>query len=259
MSDTVPPAFDGLADDYDRQRPRYPARFFAVLAEPLRTVSAPLVVDAGAGTGIALEGLLPALGPAARVRAVDVSADMVAAGRRKFPEVEWTVGGAEEYLERTAEPVALVVAAQAYQWMDRPRFVRAAVAALGPGGALAVMQNNRDHTASAFLDSYEALLEAHSPGYTRGYRSFDVAAELRAGVAPAGGRVQAYTATWTRPMAVDDFVRMAASSTQAQRAVAAEGEEFLDRVRALAAAHASGEEGRVAVAYCSELFCGRLP
>ncbi|KOX14259.1 hypothetical protein ADL05_16670 [Nocardiopsis sp. NRRL B-16309] len=243
-----------MSDDYDLHRPRYPDEFFATIAEELTSFAEVTVVDTGAGTGIALEGLVPALGGSTRYLAVDVSQDMVDRGRRKFPGVEWTVGAAEEYLEGLTQRVQLVVAAQAYQWMDRKRYVAAALAALAPGGLLAIMQNNRDHTSSAFLDAYESLLEVHSPGYGRGYRDFDIRAEVAADFEPAGGRVDTRVARWIRSVRVEDFVRMSSSSTQVQRAIAKEGEGFLDLVRGLCEEHA--RDGSLDVAYTSELFLG---
>ncbi|MFI6575906.1 class I SAM-dependent methyltransferase [Nocardiopsis sp. NPDC050513] len=246
--------FDGLSEDYDRYRPRYPEEFFRTVAAEISAFPEMTVVDAGAGTGIALEGLRPVLGESARYLAVDVSEDMVDRGREKFPDVRWTVGAAEPFIEGLDAPVQLVVAAQAYQWMDRPRFVAACVRALAPGGLLAVMQNNRDYTLSAFLDAYETLLELHSPGYTRRYRDFDIAGELASGFDPTGGHVGVSVLTWRKRVEVADFVRMAASSTQVRRAVDREGAGFLDRVRALCEAHA--RDGRLEIAYRSELFLG---
>ncbi len=246
--------FDGLGEVYDQHRPRYPREFFRTIVRELPYFPEVTVVDAGAGTGIALEGLRPALGEEARYLAVDVSEDMVDRGRAKFPDVRWAVGAAEPFLEALDGPVQLVVAAQSYQWMDRPRFVSACVGALAPGGLLAVVQNNRDHTASEFLDAYEALLERHSPGHTRDYRDFDIAGELAAGFDPTGGHVGVSVLTWRRRVDVADFVSMAASSTQVRRAVDREGEGFLDLVRALCEDHV--RDGALEVAYRSELFLG---
>ena len=156
--------FDGLAQNYDLHRPRYPATLIAAIADAVKPDDAPLVIDAGAGTGIALEALLPRIPEQTRILAVDLSPDMVDIGRKKFPEVEWTLGPAEPFLEAFCDAANLVIAAQAYQWMDRPRFLIAARSALRQGGALAIIQNNRDFSASPFLHAYEGLLEHHSPG-----------------------------------------------------------------------------------------------
>ncbi|TJZ59014.1 methyltransferase domain-containing protein [Streptomyces piniterrae] len=248
--------FDALSEDYERYRPRYPDELLGKIAALVSHRRRPYVVDAGAGTGIALEGLVPLLGEDCRYAAVDVSSGMVARGRSKFPEVTWSVGEAEPFMEG-ASGVDLIVAAQSFQWMDRPRFLRAARECLNPGGVVAILQNNRDFSASAFLDAYEGLLEELSPGYSRHYRSFDFAAELREVFAPGGGAVEVATADWSRSMAAEDFIGMAKSSTQVQRGLAAHGEVFLDRLMALVDSHA--RDGAVALPYHSELFTARTP
>src|SRR4051812_6759302 len=118
---TTKQKFDDLATDYHASRPRYPAALLAQIVERLPARQPLTVVDAGAGTGIALEGLIPLLGDEHRYLAVDVSPGMVDAGRAAFPTVDWTVGTAEPYLEGLDHSVELVVAAQAYQWMERER------------------------------------------------------------------------------------------------------------------------------------------
>ncbi|OIQ71103.1 trans-aconitate 2-methyltransferase [mine drainage metagenome] len=207
----------------------------------------PYIIDTGAGTGIALEGLLPLLPIGARIDAVDISEDMVELGRVKYPSVSWHVGSAESFLEQ-ATGAHLVVAAQAYQWMDRPRYLRAAKACLAPFGVLAILQNNRDFASSPFLDAYESLLEEMSPNYSRHYRFFDIAEELREVFA----EVHTERAPWTRRMVGTDFLKMARSSTQVQRAVEAHGISFTQRLEELIQAHQSNQE--VLIPYMSELF-----
>jgi len=239
--------FNGLADSYERVRPRYPS---ALLTFAVRLTGVPAsVVDTGAGTGIALEALLPLLSPGTVVDAVDISTDMVRIGRDKFPSVRWHVGGAESFLEGRKD-VDLVLAAQAYQWMDRPRFLRAARAALRPGGVCAVVQNNRHHEAGGFIAEYEELLEKYSPGYGRHYRAIDVVGEF----AQVFAEVQEQRETWEQSMTVEEFVTMSSSSTQAQRAISSIGPSFLDHVRDLARGHE--RDGRVRIPYVSEGFYG---
>lgn len=136
--------FDGLAESYDRTRPRYPAELFERVVELLPADRALTVVDAGGGTGISLEALAPLIPAGSDVHGVDISADMIGLGQRKFPEASWHLGTAECYLE-TVSDVDLVVAAQAYQWMDRPRFLAATRTSLRAGGVCMIVQNNRDH------------------------------------------------------------------------------------------------------------------
>ena len=247
-------AFDGLADDYDEFRPRYPRELMQRVAEKVPTGQRLMVVDAGAGTGIALEGLKPLLGADCHYQAVDLSADMVARGRAKFADVEWHVASAEAFLERAAD-IDLIVAAQSFHWMDRPRFLDTAKRCLKPRGVLAILQNNRNVAASRFLDAYESLLEELSPDYSRDYRDFDFAGELEAAFGPDGGTVEVAVVNWTRTMPLDHFTGMVGSSSQAQRALRAHGTIFLDRVMKLFRAFAP--DGLLTLPYRSELFIGQ--
>ncbi|MCX4795226.1 class I SAM-dependent methyltransferase [Streptomyces sp. NBC_01242] len=246
---TPDPKFDGLADDYDRTRPRYPAELFAHAVALLPERIRPTVVDAGAGTGIALEALVPLLPAGAAVHAVDISDDMIRRGKAKFPQVIWEQSTAEEYLGRLS-PVDLVLAAQAYQWMDRPAYLAAAVRALRSGGVCMVVQNNRDYGIGGFAAEYEDLLEELSPGYHRTYRAIDVAREL----SERFDRVERRECQWRQALTAEEFTTMSSSSTQAQRAIAAVGPVFLERVRALCARYE--EAGKVQVPYLSEAFYG---
>lgn len=218
-----------------------------LLPEPGR----PTVVDAGAGTGIALEALVPLLPATATVHAVDTSADMISVGTVKFPQVIWEQSTAEHYLGGLSA-VDLVLAAQAYQWMDRQAYLAAAAQALRPGGVCMIVQNNRDYGGGGFAAEYEDLLEELSPGYSRGYRDIDVSQEM----SEFYGQVQRRQCAWQQVLTVDEFCTMSSSSTQAQRAIAAVGPVFLDRVRTLCARYAVA--GKVRVPYLSETFYGTV-
>lgn len=224
--------FDGLSDGYDRFRPRYPAALMREIVSRLPGRDDLHVIDAGAGTGVELEGLIPLLGRKCRYEAVDLSTDMVATGRAKFPHVQWHVAAAEPFLEQSVD-ADLIIAAQSLQWMDRPRYLAAAKRCLNPSGVVAIIQNNRKVEESRFLYQYEALLEELSPGYSRSYRTFDYAAELAAVFPAHEASVQVLTHDWSRTMSPQEFIGLAASSTQVQRAIAEVGRTFEDRLSEL--------------------------
>jgi len=241
--------FNGLAEMYDSARPRYPVEVFRNALSGLPADRPWYVVDAGAGTGIALETLVPLLPDGSQVWACDVSTDMVAIGQRKFPTVTWLVEPAETFLE-PCQGLSLIVAAQSYQWMDRPRFLAASRAALQTPGVLMIIQNNRDHQAGGLAGDYEDLLEEYSPGYSRWYRTIDIAHELSGHF----DKVAQYATSWVKEMSINEFVTMSQSSTQAQRAVSAHGDAFFHRVRTLAADYATDQI--VQVPYVTEAFVG---
>ncbi len=90
--------FDGLADDYDRYRPRYSLTLFKTMLLPFKDKKHLSIVDVGAGTGIALEGIIKLLGNEHQYHAIDISADMIQQGRNKFPFGQWYQGKAESLL-----------------------------------------------------------------------------------------------------------------------------------------------------------------
>ena len=242
--------FDALAEQYDRQRPHYPDQLYQSLYELVAIHNSGTAVDAGAGTGIWLQGIIRQFGSGWRYIAVDISDGMATVGRRRWPQVEWRLGRVEEILGQLG-PVDLVMAAQSLQWFDRPRFYEACGTSLCHRGVLAVVQNNRAWTSSKFLDDYETLLEEGSPGYTRHYRSFDIESEL-AHLPWGSGAPAVRRLNWTRRMSVDDFIEMSNSSTRAQAALKADPTGFPDKVLTLCEKHAAG--GGLDIPYVSELF-----
>jgi ubiquinone/menaquinone biosynthesis C-methylase UbiE len=254
-------AFDGLASTYQRYRPRYPdallgeLRAFALSGDAFGR-DRPLVLDVGSGTGISTRLLRATFGPRPLVVGVEPGRDMrreAVADTLAELDVAY-VSGLAEALPFADGEAAVAVAAQALQWFDRPAFYREARRVLAAGGTLAVLQNNRDWSRSDALRVYEEFLEAHSPGYSRFYRAFDVQAELEAveGIEPSPPLV----ATWTRTMTADEFVGMTQSSTKMRAAIDAIGEE--SAVRTLAAALGPHcRDGVVEIPYRSELYRAR--
>lgn len=243
--------FDGLADDYDRYRPRYPLTLFKAMLLPFKDKKHLSIVDVGAGTGIALEGIVKLLGNEHHYHAIDVSADMIKQGQSKFPFVQWYHGKAESLLPQIGK-VDLVVAAQAFQWMDRPLLLRNVSSQLRAGGVMAVIQNNRDFQNSQFLAAYETLLEKMSPNYSRYYRNFDFLQEMRDGLGENPEKIALHTHNWTMTIPSEAFIGMSRSSTQAQRAIASHGEEYLQQLIALIKQYEV--QGNLELLYRSELY-----
>ena len=204
----IPSPFDGLAEIYDRGRPRYPDSAFKWLDEKCCLSSLESVTDIGAGTGIVLEGLIRYLQSACSITAIDVSKDMTRVGKEKFPGVTWLNGEAESLLPELA-PVNLIIAGQSYQWLDRERFVDVAWKSLVSGGSLVVLQNNRNFARGEFASAYEELLEEWSPGYQRSYRQIDICNEVRRSFCSC----EMKTFTWEDRKTCDEFVTLSFSLT----------------------------------------------
>ena len=244
-------AFNDLAGAYSRARPGYPESLWVALRTRLDGCSVPrLAVDVGSGTGIATRQLALVLpewrtvgvepGEAMRAQAVSDSRDSAA---------EFRVGTAED-LPLEGSSAGLTLAAQALHWFDHPRFYAEARRALAPGGLIGIIQNDRALDQLPLFEDYESFLEEHSPGYTRDYRSFDIASEL----SEAGFDDVSRTATeWTRPLTHEQFIELAQSSAKMHAAVKQLGEaETVQRLRTLLERH--HPSGRLELPYVSELF-----
>jgi ubiquinone/menaquinone biosynthesis C-methylase UbiE len=245
------PRFDHLAGIYQRFRPEYPP----ALLEGLRDwVLGTEPADVGAGTCISTRLLRAALGPGPRLIGLEPSAQMRAEAVAHTPPalaIEFCEGHAER-LPLGHRSVRAVVAAQAAHWFERPRFYAECARVLEPGGVLALLYNNRHWEGHPLLEAYERYLEAHSPGYTRGYRAFRFDLELaEAGFdVPAPLRVE-----WPRRMSRDEFVGMSLSSTKTDAVVQRFGREVVERdLLALLDAHGGG--AFVEIPYVSEAILG---
>ena len=238
------PDYERIAGDYRAARPHYPERLVALIAG--RLPEGPLeALDAGAGTGIGTRALAGVLGPRASILAVEPSPAMRHEAEAA-PGIRWLDGRAEA-LPAGDGSIELVFSAQALHWFDRPAFWQECGRVLKPGGAVAILYNNRDYRRDAFASGYEDLLERHSPGYRRDYREFDIRGELAALDWTASTHEE--SEVWTRPMRPDAFMAMSRSSSRAQAARDAAGANIFDReVEALMEGHATSD-GSVEVLY----------
>jgi ubiquinone/menaquinone biosynthesis C-methylase UbiE len=258
-------AYNGLAQKYSEARPTYPAELIRLVADSARSMPgqpAPLLVDVGCGTGISTRALMAALPETWRVIGVEPNADMRAEAAGAAPagrDVSFVPGGAQAIPVEDSQ-AALVTAAQAMHWFDRPAFYAEAARVLAPGGTLAVFENNRDWRRSALLDEHEAFLEAHAvkksgAAYSRFYRDHPYAQELFR----AFGKVRAERFEWVRQVPVETFLTMTESSTIVQSALARTGyREGLEIMKAYAERHAD-QDRLVSLPYVAELYLACHP
>jgi SAM-dependent methyltransferase len=262
MSERKGGDFTGLSQIYQRHRPDYPPEITAACVAFLEAGGRTrdfqlLAVDVGAGTGISTRAWRRALGDACRVVGIEPSQDMCREAVASTPanqRIEYLIGTAEALPIATSQ-AGLIAAAQAAHWFDRSRFYAEARRALGPAGVVAIMANNRDWAASTFLDRYEALLEAHSPDYCREHLRIDFTDELtRLPWVEASSTRQH---RWARRLAPEALPGLLLSSSLAQRAVAAIGEDhFLAAVRETVA-EAVEPDGLVTYPYVAEIHLAR--
>jgi SAM-dependent methyltransferase len=152
----------GVADAY-QHRPPYPPEVFGVL-DRLITDRPRTVLDLGAGEGALAR---PLAGLVDHVDALDISAAMVSAGRRRpggsHPNLRWIVGSAET--AAIGGPYALVTAGASLHWMSWSRTLPRLAAAMAGHAYLAIAEHGyRDLPWRTGLTEIIGRFSRH-PGY----------------------------------------------------------------------------------------------
>ena len=130
--------FAQVAGLYDEVRPDYPAHLYDVLSTATGPFAGQRVLDLAAGTGLATRALTAR---DARVVAMDISAGMLAALRRRTPSVPAVVARGEQ-LPFGPHVFDLVVCATAWHWVETEPAVQEIRRVLRPGGHLAMWWAN---------------------------------------------------------------------------------------------------------------------
>lgn len=174
--------FGGLAEAYDRARPRYPdALIDAVLGPAPAGLS---VLDVACGTGIASRQMAER---GARVLGVDLNAGMAAVAARHGIAVEVAPFETWDARGRTFDRVTC---AQAWHWLDAVVSVDKTAALVRPGGRLCLfwsVGHHPDALAGALQAAYQRVLPPETGRLVVGYaanEARDPVADL-AGVADA--------------------------------------------------------------------------
>lgn len=181
-------AFAAGAQLYDDVRPTYPTEVTALVDD------APVVVDIGAGTGKLTEGLIR---PGRAVYALDPSADMVHALRRRCPSVRAWRATAEATGLRTGS-VDAAVYAQAWHWVDKASASAEADRIIAPGGHLMLCWNTLDvtHPWVLRLSRISHSGDVHREGFTPDVdKPWHLVRELRT--------------TWFQAVTTDDLFALA--------------------------------------------------
>jgi SAM-dependent methyltransferase len=158
--------FSSRVDDYVRYRPRYPQAIYDLLRDDLAIGAGSVVADVGSGTGIFCEPLLVA---GCTVFGVEPNAEMRGAAERLLARHQnfHSVNGSAEATTLPDGTADLVACAQAFHWFDGPRAAAEFRRIARPGGAVAIVWNQRRTTAQGFLADYERLLVTYGTDYQR--------------------------------------------------------------------------------------------
>jgi len=133
-------AFEGVADQYERGRPDYPAEAVSCLLAALAIGPDTTVVDLAAGTGKLTRLLVPT---GARVVAVEPVAGMRRVLAATVPGAEVADGTAEHMPLADATADACTVG-QAFHWFRGEEALAEIHRVLRPGGRLGLVWNRRD-------------------------------------------------------------------------------------------------------------------
>jgi SAM-dependent methyltransferase len=202
--------YPGVASAY-RHRPPYPDLVFDVLtgliAGPPSTV-----LDLGAGEGALARPLAARVD---QVDAVDISAAMIAEGRRRpggdAPNLRWIVGAAET--APLGGPYALATAGASMHWMRWPETFERLAAVLTGGAYLALVGHG--HQDPPWEDELNQVIARHSrsPDYDPSFRLVDALAET--GLFERVGQVT--TAPTPFRQRADDYVEYLHSTSSLAR------------------------------------------
>src|SRR5882672_565859 len=172
--------FTERVDAYQRARPDYPDSVARLVLQGLGLLMNASVADIGCGTGLSS---VPCLRAGCRVVGVEPNDAMRAAAARwlaaesRFSAHFSVVAGSAEATTLKRASADIVCAGQAFHWFDPASFGREARRLLRPEGGIALFWNSRQHTASAFMTEFNALLLEHCAEYRAKWKGDDVGAK----------------------------------------------------------------------------------
>ncbi len=242
--------FDALAEEYDAARPSYPDRMYDALEDITGPLAGQLVLDGGAGTGIATRQLA---GRGARTVAFDIGERMLRRAQARSPDACFLLadGNAMPLRDRCAD---LVCFAQSWHWFDAGRAIGEVARVLRPGGYWAAWWNHEWADGEQWFDAYQGLLESACPGYDRRHRDPPLAREriVRTGLFEPGVQIMV---RWTRTLSIVRWLTYERSKSYVGALGPAERERLLARIEDLARARFPG--GQMSVPYRTRLRLAR--
>jgi SAM-dependent methyltransferase len=198
--------FDSAADHYDAARPSYPSSVFDELERRTGLLHGLLVLDFGAGTGIASRQLASR---GAVVVSLDIGERMLRRARVRSPQIPCVLADGHRMPVRDAAADMLTFA-QAWHWFDIPRATAEVARVLKPGGYWAAWWNRASAAGERWFDRYEDLLERECPGYTwRRQLDADLEPNWTGALARAHGRIEpagTVVLPWLRHVSATDWL-----------------------------------------------------
>jgi ubiquinone/menaquinone biosynthesis C-methylase UbiE len=159
--------FDALAEDYDAARPSYPDGVYQAIEQATGPLAGQLVLDGGAGTGIATRQLATR---GARTVALDLGERMLRRAQAHSPGACFVLADGNAIPLRDG-CVDLACFAQSWHWFAGDQAVHEVARVLRPGGYWAAWWNMEWASDEQWFDAYQTLLEATFPSYDRQHRN----------------------------------------------------------------------------------------
>ncbi len=188
-------SFDAVADEYEVGRPSYPEALFDAL-EPL---AGAIVIEGGAGTGIATRSLLRR---GARVFPFDVGSKVLAVAVRRTPGLAAVLadGAALPFRDRCSD---LICFAQSWHLLDKVGRCEEAARVLRSGGRWAGWWSHARADREEWFASYWDAIESATVA-RRDQRDTDWSEDLRrSGRFDVGARM---VFPWVRHVGVDEWL-----------------------------------------------------
>ncbi len=242
--------FDALAEEYDAARPSYPDSLYEALEDVTGPLAGKLVLDGGAGTGIATRQLAER---GARTVALDIGERMLRRAQARSPGSCFLLadGNAMPLRDHCAD---LACFAQSWHWFDGERAVGEVARVLRPGGYWAAWWNHEWADGEEWFDAYQDLLESACPRYDRRARDPSWAEERIARTGQFGPGVQ-IVVRWTRTLSIGQWMTYERSKSYVADLGPAGREPLLARIADLAGARFPG--GQMSVPYRTRLLLAR--
>ncbi len=247
--------FDSAAEQYDAARPSYPSSVFDEIKRRTGPLRGQLVLDFGAGTGIASRQLARR---GAAVVCLDIGEQMLRRAQARSPQIPCVLADGHRMPVRDAA-ADLVTFAQAWHWFDG-RLATAEVArVLTPGGYWAAWWNRTSAAGEAWFDRYEDLVSRACPGYTwRRRLDSELEPDWTGGLVRALGPVEpagTVVVPWIRHVAATDWITDERSKSYVIALEPAVRDSVLSEVAAIIAAQFP--DGQLAVRYQTTLILAR--
>jgi SAM-dependent methyltransferase len=242
--------FDPVAADYDAGRPSYPDGLYTALEQAAGPLAGAVVLDAGAGTGIATRQLAAR---GARAIALDLGELMLRQALARSPGMNCLLADGNAIPIRSG-CIDLACFAQSWHWFDPDRASWEVARVLRPGGHWAAWWSHAWADGESWFDTYQGLMEAACPGYRRHHRNTDWSEQsiAQTGLFDDGDCV---IVPWTRMLDVPEWMTEERSKSYVAQLPPPVRDRLLRGIGEILGAHFPG--GAMAVPYRTRLWLAR--